>query len=405
MEAVKLEVETKAKYPELGTDIIKLVGSKLFFAHVLKQFRRIVRNDMEFVAGVSLGPGYVNFLYNEEKYWALPEKERLGILEHEVMHVVYLDVATVKEKYTNSTEAMLWNIAQDIRINNRIEGFHDEKSTCYNVENTSKMLKKELPKDATDDVYYSYLKQEYEKQKEEMEKFFKDNQLDGHGEWKESEGYECSSSEFAKEIIRNMVNKAVRSSGGIGNCAGDVALAIDKLNTPIVSWKNEIRKFVSRVKEDRIKASRKRRNRRYGLLFSGKVKEPQLTLAVCVDSSGSMSDDTLVQVYSEIKAMSQAGAEVTVIEADAEVQQVYKFDPRKMPTVKGRGGTAYNPAILKAKELNVDGIIYVGDFDCADTPENPGIPFMWVGFCENGRTPPGGFGKVIYIPEVKGERK
>jgi hypothetical protein len=50
-------------------------------------------------------------------------------------------------------------------------------------------------------------------------------------------------------------------------------------------------------------------------------------------------------------------------------------------------------------ELKVDGILYCGDFDSADTPENPKKPFLWVGVRNS--PPPATFGKVIYLENIK----
>ena len=67
-------------------------------------------------------------------------------------------------------------------------------------------------------------------------------------------------------------------------------------------------------------------------------------------------------------------------------------------TIKGRGGTAYNPALKKFKELEVDGVIYFGDGDCADKPEKPSYPVLWALY---GNSPnPSDFGKVTRI-EIK----
>jgi hypothetical protein len=50
-------------------------------------------------------------------------------------------------------------------------------------------------------------------------------------------------------------------------------------------------------------------------------------------------------------------------------------------------------------ELKVDGILYCGDFDTADKPENPNKPFLWVGVRNS--PPPATFGRVIYLENCK----
>jgi predicted metal-dependent peptidase len=178
-----------------------------------------------------------------------------------------------------------------------------------------------------------------------------------------------------------------------------VASAVTEMNKSQVNWKQQLRQFfVNTLNSSRI-ATRKRRNRRYGIIQPGFKKKPELHLGLCVDTSGSISDKELSTFWGEIASIHGHGVSITIIEADCVVQNVYEFDPKKTPEFKGRGGTAYSPAIQKAIELKVDGIIYCGDFDSADTPENPKKPFLWVGVRNS--PPPATFGKVIYLENVK----
>jgi predicted metal-dependent peptidase len=201
-----------------------------------------------------------------------------------------------------------------------------------------------------------------------------------------------------KEVAKQAVNESVKSCGGIGSVPGEIAALVAELNKSQVNWKKQLRQFfVNTLKSTRI-ATRKRRNRRYGILQPGHKKKPELHLGLCVDTSGSVSDEELAMFWEEMKAIYSCGVKITVIEADCAVQNVYEFEGKKTPEFRGRGGTSYNPAIKKAVELKVDGILYCGDFDTADIPENPKKPFLWVGVRNS--PPPADFGKVIYLGDL-----
>jgi predicted metal-dependent peptidase len=101
--------------------------------------------------------------------------------------------------------------------------------------------------------------------------------------------------------------------------------------------------------------------------------------------------------WTEMEAIHKCGVKITVIEADCDVKNVYEFDSKKQPDFKGRGGTAYNGPIKHAKSLKVDGILYFGDGDCADRPEDPKIPFLWA--LVRNSPAPADFGKVIRIQD------
>jgi predicted metal-dependent peptidase len=60
--------------------------------------------------------------------------------------------------------------------------------------------------------------------------------------------------------------------------------------------------------------------------------------------------------------------------------------------VKGRGGTAYQPAFDFFNKIEIDGMIYFGDMDCFDTEEikKPKYPVMWA--IVGNQAPPADFG-------------
>jgi predicted metal-dependent peptidase len=130
----------------------------------------------------------------------------------------------------------------------------------------------------------------------------------------------------------------------------------------------------------------------------GKKKKRTMTLGVCADASGSVSDEQYSMFLQELKSIAKQVELTWFIQADCEVQKVEKLTPKTtfIPNRAGNGGTAYQPAIDKAKELGCDVIIYFGDFDTSDTPRNPGVPFLWVGVGR--QDPPGDFGKVLRLP-------
>ncbi len=111
-----------------------------------------------------------------------------------------------------------------------------------------------------------------------------------------------------------------------------------------------------------------------------------------------MSDEQLSKVVSELQIINKTISKTYIIHADCEVAHVEEMRKGKKFNFVRRsgGGTAYQPAITKAVELGADAIIYFGDFDCADVPENPKRPFLWIGV-GGADSPPGNFGRVLSI--------
>ena len=348
---------------------------------------------------------------------ALLEETRDAVLVHECLHVICFHMARaehVDKSIGNGQQFnhQALNIAMDCAIN-QMAGI--EKSMRYFGGITLDSFKNMV---GTDDVkanmnweyYFNIMKQNQDKLKEKYGESLETmpGQGDDHTKWGEGEG---QSEEYTKEIVKGAVKKAKEGGNAAGSMSGDIALLIDKLMKSKVNWKSLLRKFMNKSTKFTYKPTRAKRNRRRGimdgvLIKAGFKKEYHGHLAICVDTSGSMSDEDLRRVFSEIKKINDvSNNRLTVIEADSDVTQVYDFDPKKQIKVSGRGGTAYQSAIDKAMELGVSGILYCGDFDAFDTPKDPKIPFMWVGVgCPKGHNPPGKFGDVVYVDTQSGQQ-
>lgn len=332
-----------------------------------------------------------------------------AILIHECMHIMHNHIARGKSLDTNIGDGMSFNMqALNIAMDCAINQLHGIKETVdlfggVTLQSFKEMLEDNNIEPNQNFEYYFYkIKQNAQKLKDKYGENLQgaDNQ-DDHGQWQEGgEG----DSEYQKEVVKNAVRKAAKQTGA-GNIGGEIQLMIDELLVSKVNWKRELRKFMQGFVKYTKTCSRAKRHRKYGIVFPGKKKKYHAHIAVAVDTSGSMSDEDIKRCFSEIhKIATTTNIQITVIEADAQVTQVYPYCPKKEIKVVGRGGTAYNPAFKKAIELGVNGIIYAGDFDAFDTPEEPPFPTLWLGIgCAKGTKPPGDFGKVLYVDSNTGE--
>jgi len=212
---------------------------------------------------------------------------------------------------------------------------------------------------------------------------FGGSSFDDHSIW--DEGNEDK--EYVKEKIRQVVNKAVENSGGIGKLPGDIVQMVETLNHVAKNWKQDLRKFPTMCAEANIEPSRKKRNRRYGILYPGCRIGEAARIVCAFDSSGSMCDEQLEQIAAELCAMVKNDIELIVIEFDDGIQNVFKMDePTLKLEVKGRGGTSFAPvfAHVKSPEFTqeygpIDGMIFFTDGGNYDTEEvlKPKYPILW----------------------------
>lgn len=390
--------------------IIDLFQVERFYAEIVLQMNKFITHSVP-TAGVNVKDG-INLYINPDFFERLTPEARVGILIHECQHLLndhifrakelfpdvytnkpskryYEDIEEAVEDVISKQKHQVLNISMDCAINSlnpriptKFEVFDEEKKEWTE---TGPVLPEhfDLERRQTFEWYVENLKNN--------EKAKNANCIDDHSIWADSE----EDKELLKEKIRQAINKAAKRTRGAGRMSADDELLVDKLNYKPRDWKSDLKRFVARNSEVYLDTSRKKRNRRYGILFPGTVKFEKLHIAAMIDTSGSVPDEALAQFMAEIGSIAKNNVKVTIIIADSEVKDVFDFDPKKPIKMKGRGGTAYGPALEKGEELQIDGCIYFGDGDCADVPEKPSYPVLWALYGESDK--PTDFGSVTRV--------
>lgn len=183
-----------------------------------------------------------------------------------------------------------------------------------------------------------------------------------------------------KSDIQDFVEKAEISGKLAGHMPGEAEEYINQLNTPPqVDWDYYLKEKegLHRGKLTRVTKSRpsRRCDEHYGRRHIG-----ILNIAFIVDTSGSMSNDTLSQVGPEIDAISERGAEIMIVHADYGVAKVFPYiRGMDLGEFFGRGGTSFCPAFehLKTMEWQPDFCVYFTD-GYGDAPSKAPYDTLWV---------------------------
>lgn len=375
----------------LSSAVIRLFESERFYAELVISMQRVFTKDVP-IAGVCIRSN-VELHINPMTFSKLSALEQVAVLKHECEHLLrdhisrskalspetYKDKKDMAENIVAKFQHQAINIAADMAINGHITNLPEGAvyPKTFDLEDGETM-----------EWYLGQLKQN-EKAKGFMN-------FDDHALWGESEG----SAEMLAEKVRSAVNKAAEKAKAAGNLSSELELLISQLNPPSVDWRAQLRRFVARATDLKIESSKKKRNRRYGIMYPGEIKTETLYLGVAMDTSGSVSDEALKQFMSEINYISKY-ANIKVVEADAEIKNSYVYDPKKTYAIKGRGGTAYRPVFdfFNAEKIKIDGLIYFGDMDCFDQEklEKPNYSVLWA--IVGNQKPPASFGHSIQVKE------
>jgi len=360
------------------TALPRLMNQHPFYAHLFQKVVKIDEPTLPAPMGVSFKDGKIHLYYNSK----MCEDMKLNpfmisdILHHELLHVVNGHVFQKKQR------GHLWNVCQDLEINKHLPETAEKIGVTVKKANEQFKLKMEEGKLAA--YYHGHLYQNSD-DGEGM------GTIDDHSKFDESDD-----SEVSKQELSQTIRESFESFKKYGNVSQSL---MEELNAHLkskVNWKRQLRNMVASALNVTRKKTRSKVNRRLGYQLQGTKKDDIFKIAFCVDTSGSMSTESLSQCWAELVAIHKnMNCDITVIEADCEVQNVYEFSRKSPPKFSGRGGTSYVKSVDKAKEFNPDIILYFTDLDCADVPKDPKIPFLWIGV--GNQQPPANFGRVIRI--------
>jgi len=177
--------------------------------------------------------------------------------------------------------------------------------------------------------------------------------------------------------------------------------AILKRRAPQVDWRRALRIFAASSERTRIVATQRRESKRYAE-FAGWIRRSKerpehrdhmqrrivqgiqvkrfQKLLVALDTSGSVDDQALSLLFSEVHGMWRWGAEITVVECDAAVRRVWDYRGKLPGDISGRGGTAFDPVFRWMREQNTqyNGVIYLTDGYAQAPTVKPPAKLVWV---------------------------
>jgi predicted metal-dependent peptidase len=185
---------------------------------------------------------------------------------------------------------------------------------------------------------------------------------------------------------RIATEQAAQIAKACGVMGEDLERQIDKLRASIVDWRDVLASFVESCVERRYSWTKP--NRRFigsGIYLPSLVPDGIGEIAVCVDTSGSISDDELAQFASEIFCIIEnvKPEKVSVVYCHHQVTNVETFthdDPPDRLQPVGSGGTRFTPAFDWVNEHMETPVclIYLTDLDCRDFPREQNYPVLWV---------------------------
>jgi predicted metal-dependent peptidase len=299
--------------------------------------------------------------YNSEFLKKMPAKQLEFLIGHEVLHCVYDHMGRRGER-----NPQLWNIADDYcvnqdlldqRIGERIPvGLYEPKYRGWSAEEVYDDLYKNADKIDVDDLLDKLLDEHLDGDGEDGEGEDGDEKKDGKGRPKLSEE--------ERKQIRDEIKEAVMSAAqtvGTGNLPSGVKRLIKDLTAPQLNWRELLQQqIVSTIRSDYTWSRVSRKGWDIDAVLPGNDVEREIDICVAIDASGSMSDDMLKDILSEVKGIMESynSFKLHLWSFDTEVYNATVFTQENLDEIMewevgGGGGTIFEANWEYMKEQDI----------------------------------------------------
>ena len=312
-------------------------------------------------------------VFNPKWFVKLSEAQRVGLIAHEVMHVVLLHMLRRMERNHKR-----WNIAGDYVINLALR-------KCGLILPHGELYDEKYENHSTDEVY-NQLPQDIGNEPIAGVALLDGSDPGGCGEvFDHSSLSDGTGTGKFESDITIAIQQAAEVAKGVGKLPGHMQELVEKALAPKVDWKMVLARFLrANNKSDFSWAKPNRRFIAQGMYLPSMWNPCLGEIAIVGDSSGSCRE-YLEQFTGEITSiLHDLNPElVRFIQCDTEVHDDTTYTREDLPLkVKygGGGGTAFGPAIDYVSQMypNVCALVYLTDLEAYDFGNPPDFPVLWV---------------------------
>jgi predicted metal-dependent peptidase len=351
----------------------------VFYLYIVSQCRVIFDPELPAPAAINFSYDHYNLFINPTMWDTLPIEHRVGIVKHEVLHILYNHVFRKKDR-----DHKLFNLATDCALNQHIDRKHLPDGAIY-PEILAKMITitsgaiVDVPTNQTAEDYYDLI------MPHAIETPEGSGATDDHSKWEESKGDPTIAKDMAKKMLDKAVEETQRTRGDLPQ---NLAEMLDVLShRSNVRWQQVLKRIAGNKKVGS-KSTLLKPNRRLPEMnhLKGKIKDRKYDLLVVADVSGSVSDRELVYGLAEvahIAKLTQTPVDMVQIDTEAYPPEKLSTNIRKVVR-KGSGGTTLFPAVSRAYahgiRFNAIVVITDGGMSSEDIAAFDGVgkPIIWL---------------------------
>lgn len=364
---------------EIKDAIVQLLLKQPFYGYIAASITPQESGDTENVRMIT--DPVLKLLYNREWYGGLSEKQGVGVILHEILHLIFLHPYR-----KGNRERHLWTIACDMAVNEYIDRAL-LPGDAITVEKISNEIKEEIPRIKDAEAYYEIIN----KSDSRLSFAVKDEKitiaLRGGDELNANNTMEADSSEIKQNAFKSMFSQILDQAGAEGEIPQGVSVIVGELyGSGEVNWRNVLKRFLLGKGKIQMRKTMKKESRRYENL-PGSKRTLGLSALLALDESGSISNDLSSRFFSEMLSIKRiTGTSLLVTEFDTDCTEPLPVERyiKEKRRVKN-GGTDFNPVFALADRMRIPLVIIFTDGD-GKAPEHVDQKVLWV-LTKGGRKP------------------
>lgn len=394
-----------------GNALISLLLDEPFYAHILSELQPVVASNVP-IAAIQLATP-IRLLINSDNFDRLKPKHQIGILKHEVLHLVMEHFIR-----RGGRDPHLFNLAADLAIHELIKPEYLPPNVAT-VPSIEQLLPPgvRLPRKAAAEVYYEIL----EKYAVKVEIVVSGGEsgagssgtgmrvrvtapdgsvvYDSIDDHSISETEDSIAKDIIKELVRQMVESAIKSCG---SCPAGLEEYITAMRQTAVNWRRVLSRFLLGRGRMVNTPSYMRESKRYDN-YPGRRKQIGMQALVAIDTSGSMTDSELADILAHLLQIKKiSGTKIWVVWGDTQHEGgpilIDKVGNRIK--IKGRGGTDLRWPFEIADKMRIPTLVYFTD-GYGPAPEAATVKQRVIWAITPNGTPPADYGYTLKMDNSK----
>jgi predicted metal-dependent peptidase len=342
--------------------LIKLVSKYAFYGSCALRL-----NIKEDPATQTMATDGKSIFWGREAVDLWSEEEVMGVLAHEVMHVILLHHLRMQDRSHKK-----WNIATDFSINETLkqDGFKLPEGALFDANHRNKNAEKvyeEIKDSYHEDPKWGYIMEMSDENGNPITGDARDKAIDD-----------------VNEMIAAGADAAKKAGQTLH---GNIEDLVKNVGTPKVNWRAFLRTHLMSKKPEDYSWSRPNRKMlaELDLYLPSMVSKTLGPIAIVIDTSASVSKEEREVFLAELQSINESmkPEAINVICVDTNVAICHSFTPYDDITeleLKGGGGTDMNPGFKYVTEClpETETLLCFSDCEFWSWPEEPMLPVVWL---------------------------